>query len=119
MSCYVIEEVVAEKLRALLQSHLRLRARGWGASRVCRDYYDLWYLFQFAELSSVQLPDLVRKKCAHRGIRFDTPEAFFRDDLKRVAEREWAQQLCPFVRECPPVDQVLRETEQYVMALDW
>jgi len=40
--CYALEEIVAEKLRALLQSHARLRHRGWGASRVCRDYYDLW-----------------------------------------------------------------------------
>ncbi len=33
---------MAEKLRALLQSRARLHARGWGATRVCRDYYDLW-----------------------------------------------------------------------------
>ena len=40
--CYPPEEIVAEKLRALLQSGVRLRRRGWGASRICRDYYDLW-----------------------------------------------------------------------------
>jgi len=39
---YALEEIVAEKLRALLQSRQKLAERGWGASRVCRDYYALW-----------------------------------------------------------------------------
>jgi predicted nucleotidyltransferase component of viral defense system len=43
---YSLIEITAEKLRALLQSKARLQARGWGASRVCRDYYDLWNLLR-------------------------------------------------------------------------
>ena len=39
---YSLAEIIAEKLRALLQSKARLHEKGWGASRVCRDYYDLW-----------------------------------------------------------------------------
>ena len=35
VGAYTLAEIVAEKLRALLQSRQRLLARGWGASRVC------------------------------------------------------------------------------------
>lgn len=38
---YRLEEVVAEKLRALLQTQRKLHARGWTRPRA-RDYYDLW-----------------------------------------------------------------------------
>src|SRR5690606_32613461 len=38
---YALEEVVAEKLRAILQHIERLEERGWSRSRA-RDYYDLW-----------------------------------------------------------------------------
>ncbi len=44
---YQHPEIIAEKLRALLQSQERLKSRGWGASRVCRDYYyDLWSILR-------------------------------------------------------------------------
>jgi len=46
MAVYALSEIIAEKLRALLQSRARLQERGWGVSRVCRDYYDLWHLLQ-------------------------------------------------------------------------
>ena len=38
---YPLEEIVAEKLRALLQQAEMLARRGWSRSRA-RDYYDLW-----------------------------------------------------------------------------
>ncbi|PYV80988.1 MAG: hypothetical protein DMG05_30700, partial [Acidobacteria bacterium] len=38
---YALEEIVAEKLRAILQHFEKLEVRGWSRSRA-RDYYDLW-----------------------------------------------------------------------------
>jgi predicted nucleotidyltransferase component of viral defense system len=38
---YSLEEIVAEKLRAILQHVEKLEERGWSRSRA-RDYYDLW-----------------------------------------------------------------------------
>jgi len=38
---YALEEIVAEKLRAILQHVAKLDERGWSRSRA-RDYYDLW-----------------------------------------------------------------------------
>ena len=42
---YSLEEIVAEKLRAILQqADLEFERRGWIRSRA-RDYYDLWRVF--------------------------------------------------------------------------
>ena len=43
---YSLEEIVAEKLRALLQQVALFKARGWSRSRA-RDYYHLWRVFWF------------------------------------------------------------------------
>ena len=44
LEVYDINEIVVEKMRALLQFAKKLHERGWGRSRV-RDYYDLWRIF--------------------------------------------------------------------------
>ena len=118
-SCYSLEEIVAEKLRALLQSRARLRKRGWGASRVCRDYYDLWCILRHAGLDKTRLPALVLQKCTHRGIAVESPQTFFSEDLLQVARQEWKQQLSSFVINCPAVDQVLGEVQAIVEELAW
>jgi len=38
---YQLEEIIAEKVRAILQFVKKLHERGWARSRI-RDYYDLW-----------------------------------------------------------------------------
>ncbi len=115
--CYPIEEIVAEKLRALLQSRIRLRRRGWGASRVCRDYYDLWRLLREMPLRQATLPDLTTQKCRHRGVDFHSPADFFDPALQQVARAEWSRQLCPFVPDCPKVDRVLSELQTDIVSL--
>lgn len=117
VACYPLEEIVAEKLRALLQSRQRLQARGWGASRICRDYYDLWIILRMEGLQSSLLPDLVARKCAHRQVSYATYRDFFSDNLLAVASSQWDQQLRPFVPGCPRVDQVLQELPHLVAAL--
>jgi hypothetical protein len=109
LACYSIEEIVAEKLRALLQSRSRLSERGWGASRVCRDYYDLWSILKRSQLRLALFPDLVAKKCSHRGVAFADVSDFFAQELITVARQEWDRQLRPFVFDCPTVDEVLAE----------
>src|SRR3990172_12126301 len=42
---YSLEEIVAEKLRAILQHARAIENRGWGRSRA-RDYYDLWRILE-------------------------------------------------------------------------
>ncbi len=110
VAVYSLAEIVAEKLRALLQSAERLRQRGWGASRVCRDYYDLWEILR-REASLPPLRNLVEQKCRQRGISFESLEQFFAAPLKEEAYREWKNQILPFVPVAPSPEQVLSELE--------
>jgi predicted nucleotidyltransferase component of viral defense system len=65
---YPLEEIVAEKIRALLQFAKKLHERGWGRSRV-RDYYDLWKIMHSYsnELKLDILPTLVQKNAPTKG----------------------------------------------------
>jgi predicted nucleotidyltransferase component of viral defense system len=114
---YALAEIVAEKLRALLQSREHLAERGWGASRVCRDYYDLWSVLRREGRLNGQIPDLVIRKSKIRNVSFESPEAFLAEELLAVARREWNQQLLPFVPNAPPVEQVLAEVRSLIFAL--
>jgi predicted nucleotidyltransferase component of viral defense system len=117
LTCYSLEEIVAEKLRALLQSRLRLSQRGWGADRVCRDYYDLWHVLCEREIQRADFGDRLSRKCAYRGVTFQSALDFFDPALINVAQREWSRQLTPFVRDCPDVASVLDELESLVSRL--
>jgi len=107
--CYCLEEIVAEKLRALLQSRAKLRERGWGATRVCRDYYDLWYVLRQRSLDHSQFPEVLLRKCALRDVAFSSSADFLAADLLAVARKEWDRQVQPFVREGPSVERVLSD----------
>lgn len=112
---YALEEIVAEKLRALLQSRDSLAKRGWGASRVCRDYYDLWWILSREQ--SVGIPALVAKKCAERKVSFQSAEEFTSPSLIDTARREWDRQLSPFLAASPDVERVLAEVGPLIAAL--
>jgi predicted nucleotidyltransferase component of viral defense system len=115
--CYRLEEIVAEKLRALLQSRLRLQERGWGASRVCRDYYDLWYVLSRSTLDVTLLPELLAHKCALRQVAFASVADFLAPELQAMARVEWERQLLPFVPGAPSVEHVLAELVGLLAAL--
>jgi hypothetical protein len=117
LGCYSLEEIAAEKLRALLQSRRRLSERGWGASRVCRDYYDLWHIFGERDVNRVQFVENLARKCAHREVMFESALDFFDPVLVEVAEREWARQLSSFLPDCPAAGRVLRDLQGIVLEL--
>lgn len=112
---YALEEIVAEKLRALLQSRQKLAERGWGASRVCRDYYDLWYILCREKLTDI--PNLFVKKCKVRKVVYHSPDELVSPDLIETARREWDQQLSPFLVEALKADRVLSEVQTLIPAL--
>ena len=61
---YSLEEVVAEKLRAVLQQLDQLESRGWVRTRA-RDFYDLWSVLGTYEegLDLTDFGDRLREKC--------------------------------------------------------
>ncbi|MBW8308483.1 MAG: nucleotidyl transferase AbiEii/AbiGii toxin family protein [Candidatus Paracaedibacteraceae bacterium] len=109
ISTYQIEEIISEKIRAILQFAKKLHERGWGRSRV-RDYYDLWRIFsEYSHTIKKEiLPDLVQKKCYSKSIIFESIEDLFQEKLLKSLE-EWDMWLAPIVPNLPDSDQVIKE----------
>ncbi len=117
LQVYALAEIVAEKLRALLQSARHLRERGWGASRVCRDYYDLWSVLRRGDWQGGSIPDLVRRKSDLCEVTFSSPQDFLTEELLNVARREWQVQLSPFLLQPVLVERVLSDLQILIPAL--
>ena len=112
VQAYPLAEILAEKLRALLQSYARMQTRGWGASRVCRDYFDIWQLLKRGNFTEANITQLIEQKCAIKDIAYPEIDDFFHPVLLGIAKREWNQMLIPFVPDCPEPDQVFTEAQQ-------
>jgi len=111
VACYHIEEIVAEKLRALLQTHQKLVARGWNRPRA-RDYYDLWCILKnySAAVDTNRLIEMLDKKCKHRDVSYQNIDDFFTAELVKEANQHWQATLGVLVRELPECKPVLDET---------
>ena len=96
--CYSLEEIVAEKMRTLLQGYQILVARGWVRSRA-RHYYDLWRILnEFGQLLRCEaLLDLLKAKSSHREVSFNSLEDFFPEKLISDVHKSWEQSLGAFV----------------------
>lgn len=103
---YSLEEIVAEKLRAILQHQLKLEKKGWSRSRA-RDYYDLWRVLDAYrhQMDLFSLPALLKEKCSLRGVSFQEPDDFFRDPMLGLVRQTWNRWLGPLVPELPEFDQ--------------
>lgn len=106
---YSLEEIVAEKLRAILQHTGALKQRDWSRSRA-RDYYDLWRVLQAYrdELSLPGFASLLQRKCEVRHVTCEGAEDFFQGPMLSYVESTWEQWLGPLVAELPPFHVVSR-----------
>jgi len=112
---YALEEIVAEKLRAILQHQLKLKERGWSRSRA-RDYYDLWRVLGAYrhQMDLSDLPALLQKKCSVRKVAFKDAEDFFRDPMLAYVRQTWSQWLGPLIPELPELDTVIGELRHWM-----
>jgi predicted nucleotidyltransferase component of viral defense system len=110
IKCYQLEEIIAEKLRCLLQTQEKLVARGWNRPRA-RDYYDLWRILTAfaAQIDRTLVPSLLERKCAHRNVGYTNIDDFFAEELTSEARTHWDRNLRPFVSQLPSCDIVLSE----------
>ncbi len=108
--CYQLMEIVAEKLRTLLQTHEKLITRGWNRPRA-RDYYDLWRLFAAygKTIDHEKLLPLLQEKCRHRKVSFHRVDDFFTDELLSEARTHWQSSLGAFVTGLPPLETVIED----------
>ena len=118
VQCYPLEELVAEKLRTLLQTHQKLVTRGWNRPRA-RDYYDLWRIFgdYGGQLQKATIVDLLNRKAAHRAVSWHDVDDFFTEELVSEATRTWDTSLGPFVADLPESGVVLKQLRASLSSL--
>ncbi len=82
--CYVIEEMLSEKLRALIQ-------RSYTAPR---DYYDIWYLSNtIKDLNWSKIIEAFHAKMKFKGHVFTGIEQFINDDHDKKLKDAWKNSL--------------------------
>ena len=110
VNVYSLEEIVGEKLRAILQHAEKLEERGWSRSRA-RDYYDLWRILgdYKMQMDFTDFPIFLKEKCAVRNVFFKSPEDFFRAKMISYVEKTWKQWLGPLVPRLPEFKIVMDE----------
>ena len=115
---YSLEEVVAEKLRAILQHSATLSRRGWSRSRA-RDYYDIWRVLGTYKdkMDLTGFESLLRQKCAVRDVGFGGAEDFFHQPMLGYVAGTWDQSLGLLVPGLPTFETVIEELRPQVAAL--
>lgn len=115
---YALEEIVAEKLRAILQHIEKLHERGWSRSRA-RDYYDLWRVLGTYkhEMDLNEFTPFLQKKCAVRKVSFKSADDFFQDTMLKYVARTWEHWLGPLVPGLPSFDAVISELRPQITEL--
>jgi predicted nucleotidyltransferase component of viral defense system len=118
VTVYALEEIVAEKLRAVLQHVRALERRGWVRSRA-RDYYDLWRILGVYgdRLDATGFEFFLKAKCAVRDVTFSGPESFFPEAMLQTVEKTWEQWLGPLVPDLPPYGTVIEALRPKVAEL--
>ena len=112
---YCVEEIIAEKIRAILQYAKKLHERGWGRSRV-RDYYDLWRIFgkYGNSIDKKIIPNLVRQKCELKKVTLASVDDLFQERLMHIINTEWEKWLSPLVPLIPESNIVVSELKVYL-----
>lgn len=115
---YSLEEIVAEKLRAILQNLDMLKRRGWARTRA-RDYYDLWSILSTYkdDMDFTEFISFLQNKCATRNVVFTGPEDFFDVEMLALVEADWNQSLEHLVPNLPDSESVIRELRAQITDL--
>jgi len=105
---YALEEIIAEKMRAILQHVEILGKRGWSRSRA-RDFYDLWRVLSAYknELDLSGFAYFLKEKCAVRNVSFEHPKDFFQEAMISYVKKTWEQWLGPLVPGLPSAETVI------------
>jgi predicted nucleotidyltransferase component of viral defense system len=112
---YCLEEIVSEKLRAILQHTERLKKRGWGRSRA-RDFYDLWQIKTrfYSQVNWSEVSDILLEKCKIRHVSFHSSEDFFNKIVVDHVRSTWEQWLKPLVSDLKDFDFILEDLRVFI-----
>lgn len=104
VTAYSLEEIFAEKLRALYQ---RSQAR---------DYYDLYRMITEADVDDSGILPAFTRKCEHDGLDIDLRDGLPREKRDELREG-WQNTLPDLVAELPEFDSVYDTLEDYIDSL--
>lgn len=110
MHLYTLEEIILEKLRAILQHTKKLHERDWARSRA-RDYYDLGRIFGMFEkgINLKLIKENLSQKCSYKEVSFQKPADFFDEKMIAYVSKTWKQWLGPLVTNLPDPQNVFEE----------
>ena len=102
--CYSLEEVLVEKMRAIMQ---RMQAR---------DYYDIWYLLEIHDMDIEFYVNEFQAKCKSKGL---DPKQFFNklEQRKTSYKGRWKQSMADQINDLPDFDKVEREVQRHIKKL--
>lgn len=105
---YSIEEILAEKLRSILQ---RTRVR---------DYYDVWYLLKHVkDIRQNKLKEIFIKKVKYKKIDFKDKKQLFAQDKIEQARAYYQRQIAHQLRNHPSFDKMVKELEELIEKTDF
>jgi len=115
IQCYSLNEIIAEKICAILSNAKKLHERSWHRSRA-RDYYDLWRIFKdFNQvIEKDALPHLIQDKALLKGVVFAAIQDLFQPDYITTIKKTWHEWLGPLVPTLPNSDSVLNELKKMI-----
>ena len=94
--CYTLGEVMAEKMRSVMQR------------TAPRDIYDLWYLLEIEGLNIEDYIFAFQDKAAHKG--YDPQQLIITvEQKKNIFSKQWQEHLANQMREIPDFNIVWRE----------
>lgn len=116
ISAYSLNDLIAEKLRALLQQEQRNRNRR-------QDIYDIASLlakFELDDAEKVQLLGLLREKCLARtnNCPEPKPDSLAKPEVKGRARKEW-HTLAIEIGEVPDFDECFEVVDTFYKSLPW
>lgn len=99
--CYSLEEILGEKLRAVLQQRKRVPRP--------RDFYDLWWVLKNRECDKALVRQAFEAKCKLKKESFKSVQDFFNKFLLAKNREAWAASIGKQVKDVPSFDQVVEE----------
>lgn len=106
---YSLEEILAEKLRSLLQ---RTRVR---------DYYDVWYILTHTkiQLNMKKVKEIFLQKVEYKKLTFTGKQQFIDQDKIEQIRAYYAQQLGDQIKNLLPFDAFIEELKEAINRLQF
>lgn len=106
LPCYSLEEILVEKMRSVMQ---RMAAR---------DFYDIWYLTEVADIEAAHYLNEFKIKCESKNL---DPAHFVKKLHDRLPQYKgrWESSLSEQIQDLPDFDRVTREVQRHLKKLNF